>query len=66
LVMAKAIHIHGCFDYTWLTYERAIHLMASGRVRMKPIVTHRLPLSQVSEAFQLLTRKEAVKVIMTP
>jgi 2-desacetyl-2-hydroxyethyl bacteriochlorophyllide A dehydrogenase len=66
LVMAKAIHIHGCFDYTWLTYERAIHLIASGRVRMNPFVTHRLQLSQVSEAFQLLTRKEAVKVIMKP
>jgi 2-desacetyl-2-hydroxyethyl bacteriochlorophyllide A dehydrogenase len=66
LVMAKAINIHGCFDYTWLTFERAIHLMTSGRVKMKPFVTHILPLSEVSKAFDLLTKKEAIKVVMKP
>jgi 2-desacetyl-2-hydroxyethyl bacteriochlorophyllide A dehydrogenase len=66
LIMAKAIHIHGSFDYSWLTYERAIHLIASGRVRMKPIVTHQLPLSQVSKAFELLMKREAIKVVMEP
>ncbi len=66
LVMAKAINIHGCFDYTWLTFERAIHLMASGRAKMKPFVTHILPLSEVSKAFDLLVKKEAIKVVMKP
>lgn len=66
LVMTKAIHIHGCFDYTWLTFERAIHLIASGRVKMRPFVTHQLPLSEVSEAFDLLMKKEAIKVVLKP
>jgi 2-desacetyl-2-hydroxyethyl bacteriochlorophyllide A dehydrogenase len=66
LVMAKAIHIHGSFDYTWLTYERAIHLITSGRVKMRPFVTHQLPLSEVSKAFDLLTKKDAIKVVMKP
>ena len=66
LVMTKAIHIHGCFDYTWLTFERAIHLIVSGRVKMRPFVTHQLPLSEVSKAFDLLTKKEAIKVVMKP
>lgn len=66
LVMAKAINIHGCFDYTWLTFDRAIYLMASGHVKMKPFVTHTLPLSEVSKAFDLLVKKEAIKVVMKP
>jgi len=66
LVMSKAIHIHGSFDYTWLTFERAINLIASGRVKVKPFVTHVLPLREVSRAFDLLTKKEAIKVVLKP
>jgi 2-desacetyl-2-hydroxyethyl bacteriochlorophyllide A dehydrogenase len=66
LVMSRGIHIHGCFNSTWLTYERALHLMASGRVKMRPFVSHELPLSEVSKAFDLLMKKQAMKVLMKP
>jgi threonine dehydrogenase-like Zn-dependent dehydrogenase len=46
-----------------------IRMMASGQVRGKPLITHRLPLSRVGEGFTLMQQKTkagAVKVIILP
>ncbi len=51
------------------TFQTAVDLMASGRVDVKPMITHSFPLSQVNEAFDVVTHKvenEAVKVIIHP
>ncbi len=49
------------------TYPKAIELVESGRVNVKSIVTHRFPLVQTPEAFELNAdyRDHVVKVIIT-
>ena len=50
-------------------YSTAIDLMGMGKVRVKPFITHVLPLSGIEEAFEIATRKEeydAIKVVVTP
>lgn len=44
----------------------AFHLLASGRVRVEGLVSHRLPLGRLGEAVELMRRHEAVKVYVTP
>jgi len=49
-----------------LTYPRAIRLVESGQVDVRSIVTHRLPLERVTEAFAIAQRREGLKVIVEP
>ncbi|HEY3874917.1 MAG TPA: L-threonine 3-dehydrogenase [Candidatus Kapabacteria bacterium] len=52
------------FD-TWFTVS---NLLASKRLDVRPVVTHKLPLSQFEEAFHLMTEtpKKAGKIVLFP
>jgi threonine dehydrogenase-like Zn-dependent dehydrogenase len=56
----------GSYIYTPQTWRRAITLMASGRVDVEPVITHRLPLDRAEEGFQLALKKEAGKILFAP
>jgi L-iditol 2-dehydrogenase len=45
---------------------RALELIASGEVPVADLITHRLPLSQTLEAFDIVARGEAIKVTIEP
>jgi L-iditol 2-dehydrogenase len=44
----------------------AFALLASGRVRLDGLISHRLPLGRLGEGVELMRRHEAVKVYVTP
>jgi threonine dehydrogenase-like Zn-dependent dehydrogenase len=48
--------------------ERAIPLMADGRLKLAPMITHVFPLAQVNDALKTFTERvgDAVKVILIP
>lgn len=47
-------------------WKLALQYMMDGKLNLKPMITHRLPLEKFHEGFELLERKEAVKVILDP
>ena len=50
-------------------FPRAIELLASGRMRVEPLITHRFALEDGPKAFDVMLRKkeeDAYKVILTP
>lgn len=50
-------------------YQTALDLMKSGRVQVKPMITHTFPLSEINRAFDIVTHKDendAIKVIIHP
>jgi L-iditol 2-dehydrogenase len=49
-----------------LTYPRAIHLVESGKVDVRSLVTHTFPLERAAEAFAVAARREGLKVMITP
>lgn len=46
--------------------ERALELVCEGRLDLRPLSTHRLPLSRYAEGVGLLRRREAIKVCFLP
>lgn len=50
-------------------YYTAIELLKEGRVEVKPLITHKFPLSEIKEAFNVAMNKErygAIKVVVNP
>lgn len=47
-------------------FPTSLELLASGKVRAKPLITHRFPLDRVQEAFETqVTDPDAIKVMIT-
>ncbi|MBE0071550.1 zinc-binding dehydrogenase [Citrobacter freundii] len=59
----KSIIGHMAYDST--SWRNAIRLLASGAIKVKPMITHRIGLSQWREGFDAMVNKTAIKVIMT-
>jgi L-iditol 2-dehydrogenase len=44
----------------------ALEMISSGKVRVKDLITHRVPLSQVNKAIEAVLSGEAIKVVINP
>ena len=47
------------------TYPRAIQLVERGLVNLGSLVTHRFPLDQGKQAFEVASRREGLKVMVS-
>jgi L-iditol 2-dehydrogenase len=56
----------GVFHHTPRHIREALALLDQGLVNDKLLLTHEMPLAALPDAFQLLARGEAIKVILTP
>jgi L-iditol 2-dehydrogenase len=48
------------------TLARAFWLLAAGKVDVERLITHRLPLDKLAEGVELMRRRQALKVYVTP
>jgi len=66
-IIFKGAVVHGIngrkMYETWYQMEA---LLASGKLNLEPVITHRLKLSEFSQAMELLRKGEAIKVVMRP
>ena len=67
LAQSKEIRMETVFRYANM-YDRAIALLGSGKVDLKPLITHRYSLEQIEEAYLLFAnqRDGVMKVAITP
>lgn len=61
LICAKSDIGHMAYDST--SWRNCIRLLQSGQIKVQPMITHRLGLSQWQEGFDKMAKKEAIKVI---
>jgi threonine dehydrogenase-like Zn-dependent dehydrogenase len=63
---ASGVSLLGYAGHSRGAAERALKLVLDGKLRLEPLVTHQLPLRHYAEGFELLRRKEAIKVAFFP
>jgi threonine 3-dehydrogenase len=60
----KMHNIHG--RRIWKTWEQAMPLIYEGKVDLKPLVSHVLPMAEAASGFDLILQGQAVKPIIIP
>jgi len=67
-VVVKEIEIRGSYGYTSDDFEQALNLIAKGKVKVKPLITHVLPLRDIARGFDILSRgaENVIKVVLKP
>ena len=60
----REIDIRGVFRYA-NCYPAALSLIASGRIDVKPLITHRYNINQSVEAFEMAESGQAIKVMVS-
>jgi len=73
LILRKEIIIYGCYgfdfneppDYVW---DKCMSLISEGKVRIKPLITHRFKLFSAPDVFEMLYKKKSFfnKVLLIP
>jgi threonine dehydrogenase-like Zn-dependent dehydrogenase len=59
----KSIIGHMAYDST--SWRECIRLLKAGMIKVQPMITHRIGLSEWEKGFEAMRNKEAIKVIMT-
>ncbi len=64
----KAIILKGCQAPAQKHIDKLFNYVIEGKVKLDDIITHRLPLSQISHAYSIFKKKEdnCVKVVLDP
>jgi len=60
------LHIQGAFHHTPSAVERAFHLIVSGQVSIKPLISQEMPLERAEEALQLMGSGKTLKIALRP
>ena len=60
----KQLAFKGTVGYTVKTWERTMRILEQGRVRLDDLISHRMPLEQWKDAFDLCTSGEGLKVLI--
>ena len=65
LAMKKAARITFSYSTNWVSWEQALSLIGSGRVRVDEVISGTCPLEDWEQAFDRLERLEAIKIVLT-
>jgi L-iditol 2-dehydrogenase len=64
-LVAKAVTLQGSFSHTYPTWERALGLLATGQVNLRPVIGGVYPLDDWHEAFAKMEEGQNVKSVLT-
>jgi threonine dehydrogenase-like Zn-dependent dehydrogenase len=66
-VVAKNLRVVGTLGYTGADVQRALRLIAEGKVDRRPLITHRYALADAAQAFEAQTNTaETLKAVIMP
>ncbi|MEM2921453.1 MAG: zinc-binding dehydrogenase, partial [Candidatus Bathyarchaeia archaeon] len=64
LIHYQEIRITGSYDQIPIHIKRALNLMKEGKIDVERLIAHRLPLTKLKEAFEIVKSMETLKVFI--
>jgi L-iditol 2-dehydrogenase len=64
LIHYKELRLAGSYDSTIAQYQEALALLDAGTINVKPLISHRLPIEQVQQGFEIARKLEGLKVLI--
>ena len=61
-----AIALKGHFGYDWVSWRNVANLVEAGKFDLKCMISHKMKVSEFREAFDMVRRKESIKIILYP
>jgi L-iditol 2-dehydrogenase len=67
-ITVKELDLQGSYGYTSDDFRQALKLIAQGKVNVKPLITHLLPLDEIKKGFEILSQgaEDVFKVVLNP
>jgi 2-desacetyl-2-hydroxyethyl bacteriochlorophyllide A dehydrogenase len=66
-IIVKELELYGEISHVWTSWKTAIKLIAEGKVKVRPLLSHVYPLDKWEEAFDLAaTSPDALRVAINP
>lgn len=65
IILYKQIQLFGSLAHSMKTWNRVMQILEQRKVNLQPIITHKLPLTQWKEAFDLCEQKQCGKVLLS-
>lgn len=62
----KAVHLDWSMSSSWTSWEKAVSLLASGKVNVKPLISGSYPLTDWESSFEKIETLEAIKILLVP
>jgi L-iditol 2-dehydrogenase len=64
IIHYKQINLTGSHDFTPHDFTTALKLIQTGVVKVEPLISHRLPLDEISSGFEAVIEKDGLKVVI--
>ncbi|EKN63246.1 alcohol dehydrogenase catalytic domain-containing protein [Schinkia azotoformans] len=64
-ILYKQIQLFGSLAHSMKTWDRVMQILEQKKINLEPIITHKLPLSQWKEAFNMCEEKSCGKILLT-
>jgi len=65
-MMYREMEVVGSLGCRPVDYPKIIGMIGAGKIQLKPVVTHRLRLEKINDAFDLLRNGESLRTIVLP
>lgn len=62
--MFREMEVIGSLGCRPVDYPNIINLVKNGSLQLKPIITHKFPLSKINEAFEVKRQGEGIRIII--
>ncbi|RST61735.1 Zn-dependent alcohol dehydrogenase [Siminovitchia terrae] len=65
VILYKQIQLFGSLAHSQKTWEKVMQILEQKKVNLKPIITHKLPLTKWKEAFDMCEEKKCGKILLS-